>query len=273
MRTLSGLGILFFSIALAGCQTTGARLAPFKIQTASLGELTAKINHQSASLRTLRTKLDLRVRDNSFEGARECQGLLAYEAPAKIYFKAYRTLLPSFFTIVADSRVFHVHIPKENRVLTGNIADLGEMQNVSMGIRPDDLLRALTIQPIPSSKTHLVEMQEAPREYVLFVFRKMGDEKILERQIFVERYFLHVAREVFYNSFGVAELDIARTDYRGDKPGIPFPREIVMFRPNRGSTLFLRIHEPRINTALKEELFEFKVPQGAIVEQAGHSTC
>ncbi len=260
--------LMLLTAVISGCQTAPEHpvLPPLKIQTATLEELTAKINRQSEAIRSVKTTLDIRVRDRSMEGSRECQGLLAHEKPDKLYLKGYRPLIPTFFTIVARENTFWVHIPKENRVLTGKVSDLNGSEGLSMGIRPDDLMRALNIQPVPPSETHIVEMQESPLQYILFVFRKMGDEKILERQIFVERYFLNVEREVFYNAYGVAELDIARKDYTPDE-ATPFPQEIIIFRPDRGSTLFLRANKLRVNPVLRNDLFDFQMPGGATIEE------
>lgn len=211
--------------------------------------------------------MNIRVREGGMQGARECQGLLAFEKPGHIYLKGYRPLIPTFFTLVAKDGNFWVHIPKENRVLTGKVTDLNESDNLQMGIRPDDLERSLNIHPLPTSTNYLIEMREAPTQYLLFIFRTDGGTgKFLERQVWIERFFLNVEREVYYNAYGIAEVDITRKEYTNEG-SVYFPQEITIFRPDLGSMLFLKVNKLTINPELKPELFEFKMPDGATVEK------
>ena len=261
------LSLLMWVLCFSGCETAPPRktLPPLRIQTATLEELTAKINASSEAMKTLKTTLSIRVREKEMDGVRECQGLLAYEKPSNLYLKGYRPLIPTFFTLVSKNGEFWVHVPKENRVLTGRVSDLNESDNLQMGIRPDDLLRTLNIHPIPASTTHVVEIQEASAQYILSVFRTDGTDKFLERQIWIERYFLNVEREIYYNAYGVVEVDISRKDYVNEGP-VYFPQEMVIFRPDRGTSLFLRANKLLINPELKQDLFEFQMPGGATVE-------
>ena len=260
---------LLLMLLIAGCATTPYQpLAPLKIQSATLPELTVKINASAAELKTLKSTMNIRVRERGMEGARECQGLLAYEKSEKLYLKGYRPLIPTFFTLVSNDGKFWVHTPKDNQVLTGKVSDLNETDNLQMGIRPDDLLRTLNMNPIPTSTDYIVEMQELPAQYIISVFRTdlAASEKFLARQITVERIFLNVEREVYYNNYGIAELDIVRKDYTHEG-AVYFPREIVIFRPDLGSSLFLKANKLMINPELNPKLFNFEMPGGAKVEE------
>ncbi len=251
---------------ISGCVSAPTKtLPPLRIQTATKEALITKINNSAENFHSLKSNLEIRYRDSSTQGARECQGLLAYENPKKIYLKGYRPLIPTFFTLVSRDGNFWVHLPRDNVVLTGQVNQLDSSQNLQMGIRPDDLLRALNIQAIPPSTTHSVEMQETPTHYLLFIFRTDGIDKFLERQIWIERYFLNVEREVFYNQYGIVDVDITKKDYMNKGP-VYMPREIIIFRPDRGSTLFLKSEKLEVNANLKPELFKFQTPPGATVE-------
>lgn len=259
--------LLMILAILAGCQTVPQKtLPPLKIQTVTLEELITKINESSAGLHSVKSTLNIRVREREAQEARECQGLLAYVKPDKIYLKGYRPLIPTFFTMVSKDGTFWVHLPKDNSVLTGKVSDLNASQNLEMGIRPDDLERALNIHPLPTSTDYVVEMQEAPAQYILSVFRTNGTGKFLERQIWIERFFLNVEREVYLNAYGVAEVDITRKNYMNENK-IYFPQEIAIYRPDRGSTLFLKVNKLTINPELNPKLFNFEMPGGATVEE------
>ncbi|MBI4971105.1 MAG: hypothetical protein HZC17_04615 [Candidatus Omnitrophica bacterium] len=260
---------LLLALPLAGCATVPREpLAPLKIQSATLAELAAKINTSAAELHTLKSTLDIHVRERGMTESRECQGLLAYEKPGKLYLKGYRALIPTFFTLTSKDGLFWVHTPKNNQVLTGKVNDLNHTENLEMGIRPDDLLKTLNMSPLPASDTYTVEMQEAPAQYIISVFRTdpTKTEKFLERQITVERFFLNVEQEVYFNAYGIAELVITRKNYANQGP-VYFPRELTIFRPDRGSTLFLKARKLLINPALNQNLFDFQMPGGATVEE------
>src|SRR3989338_1543388 len=138
--------LLLLGLSLAGCATTPREpLVPLKIQNATLAELTEKINASASGLHSLKTTLDIHVRERGMTESRECQGLLAYVKPEKIYLKGYRALIPTFFTLISKDGNFWVHTPKNNQVLMGKVADLNHKGEFEMGIRPDDLLKTLNM--------------------------------------------------------------------------------------------------------------------------------
>lgn len=268
MKHVSLLIVITSLLLLAGCATVSKEEKPARpILEATLEELAAKINRPSENIRSLKAHLTLRYRELGAHGAQQCDGLLAYENPENIYLKGYRFLAPTFFTLVAKTGTFWVHLPKSNTVFTGRTQDLNTNESLEMGIRPDDLTRALILAPLPAaSPSYSIEMQETPDKYVIVVLRRTGTDQFMERQIWVERYFLNVEKEIYYNVYGVTTVDITRRDY--ERLGnLDYPNDISIFRPDRGSTLFLKTDKLEINPHLNPGLFDFAIPEGAKVER------
>ncbi len=254
--------ILTVLFLCSSCATTPTK-AP--IQSASLEQLTLKINTSFANLKSVKTNIDLEYVDPGMAGTNKCQGVLAYEKEGKLYLKGYKSLIPTFFTLVSDSKEFWLHVPRENIVLTGNINKLNKIEEFTLGLRPDDLIKAIEAQPIPQTSDYIIEFQTEPEHYIITVFRKKGIDKFMERQIWVERYFLNIEREIYYNNLGIKELEIHRSNYV-QEGSVFLPKETQIIRTNPRTSLYWEMKKYKINSSLKPELFEYKIPDGVEIE-------
>jgi len=246
-----------------GCSTAPSSKTP-PIQTASLEKLIQGINSSAANLKSLKSTLDLQFVDPSVQGTNKCKALLAYEKPGSMYLKGYRSLVPTFFTLVAEEGNFSLHIPRDNIVLQGEVSTLNNLKSSSISIRPDDILRSIEIAPIDSNLFR-VELQEKPTYYIVSLFEQQGEESFLKRQLWIERYYLTVEKEFYYNALGITEIEILRNKFFEDK-GVSLAGEVQILRSSPRSSLYWNMVKKKINPTLKRELFEFTAPEGVSIE-------
>jgi hypothetical protein len=149
--------------------------APWR--TVSPEELRHRIDAGSASVTSVRGKLDLGLRETADGRYRTCRGALAASNPWSgrrspgMYLQGYRSAMPAFFTLVSAGLRFWLHVPRDNVVYTGPIArrrGAGGARDLRLDAR--DLFRALFVQPVAALDE--VEVEEEPASYVLSVFHQ-----------------------------------------------------------------------------------------------------
>jgi hypothetical protein len=238
------------------------------IRTAS-GEELAQALRGAAALAGLRGKLTLGFREGARDGLRTCQGVLAARSPwaggdTGLYVKAYRSLVPTLFTLVSDGRVFWLHVPRDNVVYTGPVARRrGAAGEREIPIDPRDLFRALFVQPLGAGE--VLEVEEQPDAYVL----SARSDGRLRRRLWLERRRLTIRREVFYDASGSEEVSIDRERYV-DAGGRLYPARLVLRDAATGGAVLLEFERVTLDPRdLEADAFRPRLPPDARTQAVG----
>lgn len=174
------------------------------------------------------------------------------------------------FDMASVGNTFRVSIPPKNQFITGNNdAPATQSQNKLENLRPIAFLRSLLIAP-PDPKTEYTLLEDDTNEtkavYILLIVKKEGDQLVLERNIYFNRYTLQISRQKTLDGSGNITSD---TKYAAWKTynGISFPASIDIQRPQDGYEVVLTVMDMKINTGeVTPEKLDLKQPPGAQVK-------
>ncbi len=197
------------------------------------------------------------------------KGYLVAAAPDSIFLNILNPLTSStVVTMAASEGRFQIWVPRENTYLVGSTALRREDEDPLHNVRPDHILQALLVEPLPSPSpdTWLVVAEEQDaryKYYTLEVVRRDASLACLERRLWVERSELRLARQQYYD----CGRPVSLIEYGGvvDVGGQPVSNDVSVERLVEHYRMSLR-WEPdaaRVNQTLKETAFQVPQPPGA----------
>jgi hypothetical protein len=184
------------------------------------------------------------------------------------------------FDLASDGNTFKLWIPHENKVFEGPDTVTQESPNTLENFRPnvfsdsllincigpDDLL-SLTTSTETKLNPKTRQMMVQP-EYELSVLRRKGSsqELIPLRVIHFNRIDLRPYEEDIYDSKGAIETQAI---YGPDQMfgAVKFPGMITIKRPLEEYQIVISIQKLVTNLKLTDDQFEFKTPNGAVVQE------
>ncbi len=269
------------ALLLLGCGPKKTNLrapdAILEAQSASLSELVTLINERYAGLESL-TVSSFRVQftGGSIEKGYlkeypTAKGHLVARPPDAIYVNILNPVTSSaVVTMAASNEEFQIWVPRENKYLMGSTKLKVDNDDPMYSIRPDHLIDAMLIEPIPTSDPHarvfLEEEQTARNKfYVINVVEAdaSGGGFCLRRKVWIERSRLQLARQSYYDCGALASTveygEIVEVD------GRLVGREVAIERYQEHYKLSFRLEEGkiRLNRELREAAFEIPQPPGA----------
>ncbi len=197
-------------------------------------------------------------------------GVLLYRKPDDIRILGQDPLIHStIFDMVSTGNDFRLSIPSRNRFIEGSNNSRGVSSNKLENLRPAAFLTSLLIYPPENADLTMLEddTDESKSVYILFVVRREGDQFVLLRNVYFDRYTLQISRQKTFDPSGGT---LSETKYFGwkDYRGIPFASNIDIRRPQDGyevtlATQSVTFNAPEMNAAR----FILEQPAGADVEQ------
>lgn len=276
---------VLFLLCLLGCGSAVKKRTQIEVpegyqqvREATLEELIQIINEYYARPRNISVK-DMEVvfqegsiEEGYFERYRQARGYLITQRPDSIYVSIQNPLTRStVIAMAADGGNFEIWVPGENKYLTGRTNLKRNDKRPLYNVRPEHLLNALLIEPIPtedptvlyaleedldaSSKYYVINVLEAPAE---------GSQSTsLKRKLWIERSRLGLVRQRYYDA-GHLVSTIRYSDLAQVGSSI-VPSGVEVERLEERYTIRLRHQHDTIaiDRQLKTGIFRIPFPPGA----------
>jgi hypothetical protein len=246
-------------------------------QTAGRRELLDLINQRYASVDTLTvSRFRVEFRGGSIERGYlkeypSAKGYLAARRPDSIYLNILNPVTSS--TVVAMAATegeFEIWVPRENKFLTGSTSVRLSEEEPIYSVRPDHLLEAILVEPVPLDDPRygfFIEQERDPtrKYYVVSVIDLEAAEGLcLSRKIWIDRADLRLARQRYYECGApVSDIEYGPSEELGDR--LLVSRRVSVERV-REAYRFRLEWEPdavRFDQPLKENAFHIPRPPGA----------
>lgn len=243
-------------------------------RNATLAELIAKINSQSAAIHTLTATVDLEPTAGSvYSGVikeyHDVKGAVLVEEPARIRMQGQAPIVGTrIFDMASDGDDFRLYIPSKQKFIVGKNSMNRPTTNPLENLRPQHILQALTVPAIDAEhETPILEQAESRtqrrRFYVVNIVEAKGDHQLLlRRKVRFDRADLELVREQFYDPEGACTEDVQYAAYQ-DFQGIHYPTHIELTRPVEDYQLTITIEKATFNEPIAPEKFELTKPEGA----------
>ncbi len=251
---------------ISGCSRiyTGpnARVQP-PARTASLEEVVGHINRSGNQPKAIKGSLVMGFQAHPDQPVRHCNGHMLLSAQRELYLKGHAPLLPTFFTLVSNSREFWFHVPRDRTVYYGLMeAVYGKSREYGIDLNLRDLCRALLPEPIEDGS--LVELERGDPYYVLSIFNGAEQDKKLSRRLWVGKDRYRIEKEEYYDAEGSKEIEIRRANFL-EFACCFFPSDITVRSEVGGSTLTFAFNQVTIvPEGFERSLFHFDIPEGVI---------
>ncbi len=248
-------------------------------KTATLDELVTLINQRYAKVQSIvASKFEVQFHGGSaelgfIEKYPRAKGYLAAKWPASIYVNILNPLTSSTLVAMASrSGEFQIWAPRDNKYLTGRTdVQLDEDQPL-FNVRPQHLLNALIIEPVPDpdalSVVFLEEDQDPLFKYYVVTLLHRDSESArfcLERKIWIERSDMRIARQQYYDC-GVVVSNVVYSA-PVEQAGFFVSTGVDMTRVTEHYRIDLKLDREglEVNREIKDERFDIPRPAGAEV--------
>lgn len=267
----------------------------------TLPELVQRINTLYAGVEHLVAKLKLELEGHSPDSGyneryRKAPAQLISKRPDSIRLNVLNPLTRTTVVAMASRQArFQIWAPTKNKFVTGSTLLEREYDNPLYNVRPEHVLPAILIEPLPTgpaARVFLIEEKDARSKF--YVIHELHSQKMrLKRRLRIERSRLELVRQDYFDSDGSVASSIRYSEPvavgrgKGGK-GTGGEREaggkgtvyfsglvavgqmvvntgVVLERPREHYTLRLQL-EPnslRIDRELEDRHFQLPVPPGA----------
>ncbi len=233
------------------------------LQTASREALLDRIRLAYGDFKSLKTSSQLTFL-NSSSSPQSCQAHITYEKQGKLHVKAYKELVPNFFTLATNEGKFWFEVPRYKTVYTGFLNTVGTHRSFDMQLNPVLLERSLLATPLAADE--LAEMgTEEPPYYVITIFGRENGLKMLRRKLWIDRRDLTVTRELYFSGQGIPALEVLRKNYTKDA-FLSFPQDIEFQKMGEGKKVRMSLKNIPLNSDIPLEKFRYQVPAGYTLE-------
>ena len=249
-----------------------------QIQTATLDELVQIINERYADLKNISVSdMEVEFQEGSieegyFERYRRARGYLIAKRPDAVYVNIQNPLTRSTVSTMATNEGnFEIWVPSENKYLTGRTNLTPDEKRPLHNVRPEHLLNALLIEPIPTEDPSVLyaleeKLDSTSKYYVISVLDapKQGTRVAsLRRRLWIERTQLRLVRQRYYEGGHlVSTIGYSSSVELGSNL---VPSGVEVDRLQEHYTLRLRYQQGSvtIDRALKTGIFQIPFPPGA----------
>ena len=273
------LALLMLALFPAGCRKiikTKVRVeeAPVQRQVlhSTLPDLVQLVNSSYAGVESLVAKMSLELQgdlpdENYYERYRETPAQIIARRPDSIRINVQNPLTRTTVVAMASSRAkFQIWAPTRNKFVTGSTDLERSHDNPIYNVRPEHVLPAILIEPLPvgpSAGVLLIEETAAGARY--YVLHELDSDKArLKRRLWIERGKLELVRQDYYDADGAVAGSIRYTAPVAVGQAA-VNTGIVLERPRDRYTLRLQLDPKSLKTGrrLEERHFNLPVPPGA----------
>ena len=286
-RTSGWAVLLLASFLLLGCNGCSSVIKDKKkveippayqqAKTATLDELVTLINQRYAKIHSIvASKFEVQFHGGSaelgfIEKYPRAKGYLAAQWPSSIYVNILNPLTNSTLVAMASrSGEFQIWAPRDNKYLTGRTdVQLDEDQPL-FNVRPQHLLNALIIEPVPDPDALSVVFLEEDQDpsfkyYVVTILRRESESArfCLERKIWIERSAMRIARQQYYDCGAVVSNVVYSAPV--EQAGFFVSTGVDMTRVAEHYRIDLQLNREglEVNREIKDERFDIPRPAGA----------
>jgi len=244
---------------------------PLPAREASKSQLIERFNEIARNSQTLQMKVDFKLTglDQKKKSAdQELQyyitdGHILIRRPSQIRIIGLLYKITAF-DMVSDGNEFSIFVPKKNKLYFGpNDRRIGKVQDLSINIRPQHILQAISMNPLENvpEKDVLVETEQEGRKsyYIIYLLRHQDEDTTFSRKIWFDRYDLNLVRQKIYGDGIQLESDISYSDFKMVN-GHPFPGDIAIKRPQDNFSLLIHLQDLKANVPLADEQFKLTIP-------------
>jgi outer membrane lipoprotein-sorting protein len=252
------------------------------LQTASKAELIGEYNRQAAAVTSLNAGVTMTLTAGSqYTGVikqyHQITGFILAEWPSSIRVIGQAPVVgTNIFDMVSDGETFEIFIPSQNKFITGSENVERPSAKPIENLRPQHLINAVFLNPIPADAPVLFEQEEegTSQFYVLTVVRAANaaspqDWEIASR-VWFDRADLSIARIEAYDPGGTLASDVRYSEW-DNLGGIRYPRQISLERPENDYRLDIGITKMTLNETITADRFVLKQPPGTQLERVGES--
>lgn len=275
----SVLAVLMLALLPTGCRKvikTKVRVetAPAHRQAleSTLPDLVQRINASYAGVESLVSKLGLELEGHTPEAGyheryRKAPAQLIAKHPDSIRINVLNPLTKTTVVAMASSQArFQIWAPPKNKFITGSTHLERDYGNPLYNVRPEHVLPAILIEPLPTgpaARVFLIEEEDARSKY--YVIYELHSHKLRpKRRLWIERSKLELVRQEHYDGEGGVAGSIRYTApiVLGK---VVVNTGIVVERPRERYTLRLQLEAKSVKTnrKLEKRHFQIPVPPGA----------
>lgn len=272
---LAALILSAFGCAVSHTRRIARSALPAPPETASLAQLIAKINAQSAAVNSLTSIVDLAPSTGSeYSGFttqyHDVKGFLLLRRPAFIRMTGQAPVVRTdIFDMASDGKQFELYIPSEAKFYVGKTGEPQKPGKKLQNLRPQHVIEALLLAPAdPAARRYFIEQVDAgsERDYVVGEIDPAesggpGDVR-LKRMIWFDRSNLQISRVAMYDGDGAVQENVEYSDYQSTG-GVEYPWRIEIRRPVEDYTLVINLLQPRFNSNPPLSKFDLKRPPNA----------
>ncbi|MGH9327737.1 MAG: hypothetical protein ACRD2B_13790 [Terriglobia bacterium] len=239
---------------------------------ASVPQLIAKINSQSAAVQTLSATVDLEPSTGSvYSGVikqyHDVKGFILAKRPGFIRMIGQAPVVRTdIFDMASNGERFSLYIPSQDKFYTGSASLPENSKNVLENLRPQHIVSALLLRPIdPATECYFPQQIEegAVQDYVITVLLDCAAGQVnLKRRIWFDRSDLEISRLELYGSEGSLLEDVHYAAYK-DFDGVHYPTSITINRPVEDYSLVVRILTAKFNQPVPVSKFNLRKPASA----------
>lgn len=271
--------ILILALFPAGCRKvikTKIRVEKAPVQCralhSTLPELVQLVNTSYAGLASLVAKMRLELQGdlpdaNYYERYRQAPAQLISQRPDSIRINVLNPLTRTTVIAMASSRAnFQIWAPTQNKFVTGSTDLERSHDNPVYNVRPEHVLPAFLIEPLPaapSAQVFLVEETDAGSKH--YVIYELDSGKMRpKRRLWIERCKLELVRQDYYDPDGGVAGSIRYTAPVALGEAV-VNTGVVLERPRDRYTLRLQLESKslKVGRQLEERHFDLPVPPGA----------
>jgi hypothetical protein len=196
-------------------------------------------------------------------------GYILFRRPAEIRIVGKAPMWPgTILDMVCHENQFQLHLPRKNLLLVGDRNAPGNSKNALENLRPDAILKSLTIAPPDPDLTILEDdTNEAGAVYILLILDRAGDELRLVRSVYFDRYSLRIIEQRTFDSSGSLAGDTKYSSWKTYQ-GVSYPSAIDIQRVQENYEVKLLVLSMKMNPPnVTPDKFVLRQPPGATVRR------
>ena len=276
---------MLFLLSLLGCGSAVKKRTQIEVpvgyqqvREATLEELVQIINDNYARLSNVSVR-DMKVEfqegsieEGYFERYRQARGYLIAKRPDSIYVSIQHPLTRStVITMATDEGNFEIWVPSDNKYLMGKTNLKPNDKRPLYNVRPEHLLSALLIEPIPTGNPTILhaleeDLDSNSKYYVISILEAPAEgtrTALLKRKLWVERSRLGLVRQRYYNEGHLVSTIRYSNLFQVGSNIVPSGVEVERLKERYTIRLQYQHETVAVDRQLKAGIFQIPFPPGA----------
>ena len=282
---LRPVSFVLFLLSLLGCGSAVKKRTQIEVpvgyqqvREATLEELVQIINDNYARLSNVSVR-DMKVEfqegsieEGYFERYRQARGYLIAKRPDSIYVSIQHPLTRStVITMATDEGNFEIWVPSDNKYLMGKTNLKPNDKRPLYNVRPEHLLSALLIEPIPTGNPTILhaleeDLDSNSKYYVISILEAPAEgtrTALLKRKLWVERSRLGLVRQRYYNEGHLVSTIRYSNLFQVGSNIVPSGVEVERLKERYTIRLQYQHETVAVDRQLKAGIFQIPFPPGA----------